>query len=144
MSDSTHLMTWVTRDTKARFAALAHTQGITESAFLKRLVDASLVPTTPSKPQSPAVVEPVRLAPGPLAPAGADTAANSRARGAEAQRRRDRRDRSEPESDRPGAQQRGASDRHDRSRSAVPDARALRAARSHQIAHQREPYELAD
>ena len=60
MRDSTHLMTWVTRDTKARFAALAHIQGITESAFLKRLVDASLVPTTPSKPQSPAVVEPVR------------------------------------------------------------------------------------
>src|ERR1700722_10730352 len=60
MSDSTHLMTWVTRDTKARFAALAHAQGITESAFLKRLVDASLVPTTQSKPQAPDLVEPVR------------------------------------------------------------------------------------
>src|SRR6266404_2934260 len=59
MRDSTHLMTWVTRETKARFAALANTQGITESAFLKRLVDASLVPTTPSIPQSPDLVEPV-------------------------------------------------------------------------------------
>jgi hypothetical protein len=59
MSDSTHLMTWVTRETKARFAALAHTQGITESSFLKRLVDASLVPTTQSKPPTPDIVEPV-------------------------------------------------------------------------------------
>jgi hypothetical protein len=59
MSDSTHLMTWVTRDSKARFAALAHQQGITESAFLKRLVDASLVATTVVKPQSPDTVESV-------------------------------------------------------------------------------------
>ena len=59
MSDSTHLMTWVTRDTKARFAALAQDQGITTSALLKRLVDASLVPTTVVKPQSPDSVEPV-------------------------------------------------------------------------------------
>ena len=59
MSDSTHLMTWVTRDTKARFAALAHNQGVTASAFLKRLVDASLVPTTVVAPQLPEVVEPV-------------------------------------------------------------------------------------
>jgi hypothetical protein len=59
MSDSTHLMTWVTRDTKARFASLAHDQGITESALLKRLVDASLVPTTSVKPVSPDTVEPV-------------------------------------------------------------------------------------
>src|ERR1700736_3486797 len=60
MRDSTHLMTWVTRHTKARFAALAHTQGITESAFLTRLVDGSLLPTPPANPQSPSVVEPVR------------------------------------------------------------------------------------
>ena len=59
MSDSTHLMTWVTRETKGRFAALAHNQGITESAFLKRLVDASLVSTTVVKPPSPGAVEPV-------------------------------------------------------------------------------------
>ena len=59
MSDSTHLMTWVTRETKVRFAALAHEQGITTSALLKRLLDASLVPTTVVKPQSPESVEPV-------------------------------------------------------------------------------------
>ena len=49
MSDSTHLMTWVTRDTKTRFATLARDQGSTTSALLKRLVDAALVPTTASK-----------------------------------------------------------------------------------------------
>jgi hypothetical protein len=59
MSDSTHLMTWVTRDTKARFAALAQQQGITASALLKRLVDASLVPTTVVKSPSPDSVVPV-------------------------------------------------------------------------------------
>jgi hypothetical protein len=59
VSDSTHLMTWVTREIKARFAVLAHTQGITESAFLKRLVDASLVPTSAVTPPSPDAIEPV-------------------------------------------------------------------------------------
>jgi hypothetical protein len=62
MSDGTHLMTWVTRDTKARFAALARQQGMSESALLKRFVDAALAPTTPSKPPSPGVVEPVSAA----------------------------------------------------------------------------------
>ena len=60
MSDTQHLMTWVTRDAKARFATLAQDQGITTSALLKRLVDASLVPTTVVKPQSPDSVEPVQ------------------------------------------------------------------------------------
>src|SRR5208282_2642595 len=59
MSDSTHLMTWVTRDMKARFTNLAHGQGVTESALLKRLVDASLVTATTAKPISPHTVEPV-------------------------------------------------------------------------------------
>jgi hypothetical protein len=59
MSDGTHLMTWVTRDTKARFAALARQQGITASALLKRLVDAALVPTTAITFPSPDSVEPV-------------------------------------------------------------------------------------
>ncbi len=59
MGKSTHLMTWVTRGTKERFAALAYHQGVSESAFLRRLVDASLVPTTTVKPQSPDIVEPV-------------------------------------------------------------------------------------
>jgi Bacterial mobilisation protein (MobC) len=59
MSESTHLMTWLPRDTKAQFAALAHHQGVSESALLKRLVVASLAPTTVVKPQAPDVVEPV-------------------------------------------------------------------------------------
>ena len=39
MSDGTQLKTWVTRDTKDRFAAVARHQGISGSALLKRLVD---------------------------------------------------------------------------------------------------------
>jgi mobilization protein MobC len=52
-------MTWVTHETRACFAALARDHGLSTSAFLRRLVDASLVPTTQSKPSSPGVVEPV-------------------------------------------------------------------------------------
>jgi hypothetical protein len=39
MSDGTHLTTWVTRETKERFAAVARHQGLSDSALLKRLVD---------------------------------------------------------------------------------------------------------
>jgi hypothetical protein len=39
---SVHLMTWVPRDTKVRFAAYARAQGVSESALLKRLVVASI------------------------------------------------------------------------------------------------------
>jgi len=59
MGDSTHLMTWVTRETKAQFANLARDQGFTESALLKRLVVASLAPTAIIKAQSPDAIEPV-------------------------------------------------------------------------------------
>lgn len=59
MSDSTHLMTWVTREVKGRFATHAQSQGTTVSALLKRLVDASLMPATVVNPQSPDVVESV-------------------------------------------------------------------------------------
>jgi transposase len=52
-------MTWLTRDTKALFAALAHPQGVSDSALLKRLEVASLAPTTVVKPHVPDVVEPV-------------------------------------------------------------------------------------
>src|SRR5271154_1780075 len=38
MSDGTHLTTWVTRETKERFAAVARHQGLSDSALLKRLV----------------------------------------------------------------------------------------------------------
>ncbi len=42
MSDGTQLKTWVTRDTKERFAAVARHQGLSDSALLKRLVDLML------------------------------------------------------------------------------------------------------
>ena len=42
MSDGTQLKTWVTRDTKERFAAVARYQGLSDSALLKRLVDLML------------------------------------------------------------------------------------------------------
>jgi hypothetical protein len=42
MSDGTHLTTWVTRETKERFAAVARHQGFSDSALLKRLVELML------------------------------------------------------------------------------------------------------
>jgi hypothetical protein len=42
MSDGTHLTTWVTRESKERFAAVARHQGLSDSALLKRLVDLML------------------------------------------------------------------------------------------------------
>jgi hypothetical protein len=42
MSDGTHLTTWVTRETKDRFAAVARDRGLSDSALLKRLVDLML------------------------------------------------------------------------------------------------------
>ena len=42
MSDGTHLPTWVTRETKERFAAVARQQGLSDSALLKRLVELML------------------------------------------------------------------------------------------------------
>jgi hypothetical protein len=42
MSDGTHLTTWVTRETKERFAAVARFQGLSDSGLLKRLVELML------------------------------------------------------------------------------------------------------
>jgi len=42
MSDGTHLTTWVTHETKQRFAAVARHQGLSDSALLKRLVEMML------------------------------------------------------------------------------------------------------
>jgi hypothetical protein len=44
MSSNTHLQTWVSRETKERFTAVARAQGISESALLKRLVEALIGP----------------------------------------------------------------------------------------------------
>jgi hypothetical protein len=64
MSDSTHLMTRVTRDTKARLATLAHHQSITASALLKCLVDASLARTIGIESPPPDVVGPLNATGG--------------------------------------------------------------------------------
>jgi Bacterial mobilisation protein (MobC) len=42
MSDGAHLTTWVSRETKTRFAAVARHQGLSDSALLKRLIDTML------------------------------------------------------------------------------------------------------
>ena len=42
MSDGKQLKTWVARDTKERFAALARHQGLSDSALLKRLIELML------------------------------------------------------------------------------------------------------
>lgn len=48
MSNNLHLMAWVSRDTKDRFAALARLQNTSESALLKRMVEAALGPAIPT------------------------------------------------------------------------------------------------
>jgi hypothetical protein len=48
MSDGTQLKTWVTRETKERFAAVARHHGLSKSALLKRLVDLMLRSTDPA------------------------------------------------------------------------------------------------
>src|SRR5260370_29444919 len=42
MSDGAHLTTWVDRETKTRFAAVARHQGLSDSALLRRLIDTML------------------------------------------------------------------------------------------------------
>src|SRR5580692_11497736 len=42
MSDGAHLTTWVTQQTKERFAALARQRDVSESALLKHLVEQTL------------------------------------------------------------------------------------------------------
>jgi hypothetical protein len=48
MSKNLHLMAWVSRETKDRFAALARLQNTSESALLKRILEASLGPAAPA------------------------------------------------------------------------------------------------
>jgi hypothetical protein len=45
MSDGAHLTTWVSRETKQRFTAVARHQGLSDSALLKRLVELMLQAT---------------------------------------------------------------------------------------------------
>ena len=44
---STHLSTWISEDLKQRFAALAASRGISDSALLKQLVEGAVIGTTP-------------------------------------------------------------------------------------------------
>ena len=47
------MSTWVDDDTKRRFAAIAHHEGVSESALLKRMVDLMIQSTTALNTQSP-------------------------------------------------------------------------------------------
>jgi predicted DNA binding CopG/RHH family protein len=47
MSGNTHLSTWVDHETKRRFVAVAHHEGVSESALLKRMVDLMLESSAP-------------------------------------------------------------------------------------------------
>src|ERR1700734_2412214 len=47
MNGGTHLTTWVARETKESFAAIARYQGLSDSALLKRLVDLTLKAANP-------------------------------------------------------------------------------------------------
>ena len=42
MGNGTHLATWVTQETKERFAAVARHQGLSDSALLKRMIELTL------------------------------------------------------------------------------------------------------
>ena len=54
MSNKQHLSTWVSRETKERFAEVARFQGKSESALLKSMVDALLATAAP--PTDPTLV----------------------------------------------------------------------------------------
>lgn len=50
MKGGTHIKVWVDTETKRRFAALAHAQGISESALLKRSIDLLLQSASATQP----------------------------------------------------------------------------------------------
>jgi hypothetical protein len=58
MNDGRHLMAWVSKETKARFAAVARQQGISDSGLLKRLVELMLRSTDPVSYDARTSVEP--------------------------------------------------------------------------------------
>jgi Bacterial mobilisation protein (MobC) len=57
MSKNTHLTTWLSSESKEQFAALARAQGLSESACLKRLVEAALVIAYGKRPELPETAE---------------------------------------------------------------------------------------
>ena len=48
MADGTHLATWVSRETRERFAAVARYQGLSDSALLKRMIELTLQSADPA------------------------------------------------------------------------------------------------
>ena len=58
MNDGRHLMTWVSKETKARFAAVARRQGISDSGLLKRLIELMLRSTDPASYDASTGAEP--------------------------------------------------------------------------------------
>jgi hypothetical protein len=58
MNDGRHLMAWVSKETKARFAAVARQQGISDSGLLKRLVELMLRSTDPASYDASTIEEP--------------------------------------------------------------------------------------
>ena len=48
MADGTHLATWVSRETRERFAAIARYQGLSDSALLKRMIELTLQSADPA------------------------------------------------------------------------------------------------
>jgi hypothetical protein len=58
MDTRVHLTTWISRDAKERFSRAAKAQGLSESALLRRLIEASLLATATSD-ISAAPAEPV-------------------------------------------------------------------------------------
>jgi len=61
MNDGMQLKTWVTRDTKERFASVARHQSLSDSALLKRLVELMLQTASGGVTASlPAITKPLR------------------------------------------------------------------------------------
>jgi hypothetical protein len=59
MDARVHLTTWINRDSRARFAAIAKAQGLSESALLRRLVESVLIATVAVSTTSPEPLEPI-------------------------------------------------------------------------------------
>jgi Bacterial mobilisation protein (MobC) len=59
MNTRLHLTTWISRESKQRFADMAEAQGLSESALLRRLIEAYLPVTPDLGDPAPALLEPV-------------------------------------------------------------------------------------
>jgi hypothetical protein len=59
MKTRVHLTTWIDRDSRTRFAAVAKAQGLSESALLRRLVKSALIAVDAAIDSAPESMEPV-------------------------------------------------------------------------------------